>query len=127
MHCFIQGVHTYNFWDLQKIVLCKIHTSRVVHRLKSTSTIFLIRNSISTNFSTIVLKIILVEFVLVKTIQVGDPLYNIDNEGKYILLILVTFPKNKFKEMKIDYLILRHPFRSLLNLFRMILTTSLSF
>ena len=34
------------------------------------------RNSTSTNFIPIVLKIVLVEFVLVETVLVGDPLYS---------------------------------------------------
>ena len=37
----------------------------------------LIKNSTSTNFIPIALKFVLVEFVLVKTVLVGDPLYMI--------------------------------------------------
>ena len=46
----------------------------VVHRLNSTSTNLLITNSTSTTFIPIALKFILVEFLLVETVQVGDPL-----------------------------------------------------
>ena len=47
----------------------------MVHRLKSTSTNLLIKNSTNTNFIPIALKFVLVEFILVETILVGDPLY----------------------------------------------------
>ena len=58
-HCLteLQGVPVlYNFWDLEKIVLCEIHTSWVVHRLNSTSTNLLITNSTSANFIPTALK-----------------------------------------------------------------------
>jgi hypothetical protein len=45
------------------------------HRLNSTSTTLLIRNSTSTIFIPIALKFVQVEFVLVETVLVGDPLY----------------------------------------------------
>ena len=47
--------------------------------MNSTSTKLLITNSTSTNFISIAIKIVLVEFVLLEAILVGDPLYYINS------------------------------------------------
>ena len=68
----------YDFWDLKKIVLCEIRTSwDYIVNFHQYEFYYIgnARNSTSTNFIPIALKIVLVEFVLVETVLVGDPLY----------------------------------------------------
>ena len=67
------GAFIWGSYEVQ--VLCEICTGWVVHSLNSTSMNLLIMNSTSKNFIPIALKSVLVEFVLVETVQDGDPLY----------------------------------------------------
>ena len=75
----VQGVLAqYEFWDLEKIVLCEIRTS--VYYIANFHQYYFTtqqsgRNSTSTDFIPIALKFVLVEIVLVETVLVGDPLY----------------------------------------------------
>ena len=63
----------YGTW--KEIVLFEICTSWVVHWLNSTSTNLQIINSTNTNFTTLALKIIQMELVIVDIVLMGDLLY----------------------------------------------------
>ena len=74
--CFITntgGPLLIQFMEPEKMTVCEISTSSIVNRLNWTSTNLLIKNSTSTNFIPIALKILLVEFVLMETLVMGGP------------------------------------------------------
>ena len=85
----IQGFLAQNdFWDFEKIVLCKIRTIQwLLHSQFPLVRILLHSNSSSTNFIPMALKFVLVEIVLVETVLVGDPLYLDPSRNMNILLM----------------------------------------